>query len=654
MELKKYFSINTEDNKKPKEQKYIKLHLNKQITNKNKFEIENKNTYKFGSFIDNNRNNYKTFYGSNICSINLDFNTPKEFETNFDIVSNIKMKSISRKNSIRENNQNIQKIPNENNLYNSQSNFEHSFKNKDVTYTKLNQNINHKKNMNKKLNTISYINNNDVLCMDLRENMRNLRQKIADFKKIIENGKSKYMTEQNIIQKNSGKFSCYINRAKIINNDFSILNNINNSYNNLNSNIESFNNNKIKSNKKIKLNNLVKKENSKQIKYNFINNKGKNYYFNPSYKNEKIEIIDNDDLSDIARELMNYKKNNNNNLKIKETNKYKYNGNYKKVSIKNYYENNKNKEKESNFELNKDINKNKNYKINEGNFVVENVLSYSYVNNKYNFNYNIKNKEKLNKNSIENINILTSNNKANKSEIYKNNSMKIQNILKNNSILKFDNNESIKNKNKINKQKLIKYILQSKISNLINNDESIKIDKIEKIDKTYKKEIKKDEGDDVINCLVAQISENTLPKVNKNKEKQNKKNKKSSKKVSFAEDETVFIYYNQKNKVMYLQVYNYKNKQIPFHQKDMTKYFKLLKSNKILNKKNNCSKLDLSRNEWVNKIANIKKRKNMSQKKNTKSFDFTRNNYKKYFFHGKERISPIKNITPIKSRNPFY
>ena len=308
MKLRKYITIGPKYNIKPKKQILVNLYLNNQINN--------------DSFKKEFINNRKHYYSRNISNINLGFNTSHGSQINLENIIN---NTLTNPNQI-------------NYLYKTRNNnFLRTYKNKNIINSKFVQDIDNNKYINNNSHTINYIpNKSDIICMHLKQNIQNLKQKIDNFNKIIEKDKSKYTIEKNIILNRSNNLTYYENNAKIINNDFSIFSNINSSKNNnLYKTFENYNNDKIQpSRNKIRWRNLLlKNNNQKQDKPNYTFNNEKNDAFHSLFKNEEIDNLDTDDLSDVARALINYNINNNLNSTIKETTNQK-NNYYKKKFLK--------------------------------------------------------------------------------------------------------------------------------------------------------------------------------------------------------------------------------------------------------------------------------------------------------------------------------
>ena len=492
-------------------------------------------------------------------------------------------------------------------------------------------------------------NNTDIEYMNMKLNFKLLEQKISQLNNIILPN-----TDTNHLINNININNIHSNYDSYFINEYPMKQNMTDIYSN--SKLKKFiKKREIDDNNYEEINNLNK--NRKIVKHFIYNLKNKNY--DNKYENmnkEKIIINKNnrknikrknkesDNLSEIADNLIDilHKKqekqkdkitdeitNKENEFlpfkmpdKIKIKNKFfipKKRINIKKAkkilnnnyinnteySISNlpeiFYKSNKRESCENN--INNNSQKHKNNEL-----IVEHVFDYNHSDNikikENNDSINIFNKE----------NILSRNtNKHNKENRAKKNTKDKKHLFNEEIVIINNNNDRLNSNNSIDKydeegEKVINSLIAQASQNNSNEEDIKNID------------IKEKDKDNPLNKIPKNI---IIPKninnedIHKNLHEQIKKNinKKQDKKVSFDEN-LIYINYNQNNKVINFNVSNQKNKFIQFKPINISKYFKILSSETEMNKLKpvilNANKINV--NNIINEIT--KKEENKKNKSN--------------------------------------
>ena len=374
--------------------------------------------------------------------------------------------------------------------------------------------------------------------------------------------------------------------------------------------------------------NLKKKHNNifeKQNKNNNIDKirKNESIIVNNNKNNEiNIDYKESDNLSEIADDIVDILKEKN--LKQENKNEKIENKTNKEGNTPIKISNKKTSHKDKNFIPKKKINIKKAKKILNNNYInkteysISNLLEIFYksnnkISNKTNINNNSKEKEELIVEHVFDYYHYDNNDDINKNiKLFNKENSLSRNIIKNNKKekeLKEKNNEDNKEKMINDKDRLNsddrydeegEKIINSLIAQASQNKQNEKYEQ-----NNVKKEYDKDYGYEIKN--IKDKNKNILDK------KTNNKNQ--NKKVSFDEN-LIFINYNQNNKVINFNVTNQNNRLIHFKSIDISKYLKILKNNSEINKLKpvilNTSKIDVD--DIVNKIK--KKEENKKNKTN--------------------------------------
>ena len=492
-------------------------------------------------------------------------------------------------------------------------------------------------------------NNTDIEYMNMKLNFKLLEQKISQLNNIILPN-----TDTNHLINNININNIHSNYDSYFINEYPMKQNMTDIYSN--SKLKKFiKKREIDDNNYEEINNLNK--NRKIVKhfiYNLKNKNNDNKYENMNKekiiinknnrKNIKRKNKESDNLSEIADNLIDilHKKQEKQKDKITDeiTNKENEFLPFKmpdKIKIKNKF-----------FIPKKRINIKKAKKILNNNYI--NNTEYS-ISNLPEIFYK-SNKRESCENNINNNSQKHKNNELIVEHVFDYNHSDNIKIKENNDSINIFNKENIlsRNTNKHNKEnrakkntKDKKHLFNEEIVIINNNNDRLNSNNsIDKYD---------EEGEKVINSLIAQASQNNsneediknidikekdinnplnkipkniiIPKninnedIHKNLHEQIKKNinKKQDKKVSFDEN-LIYINYNQNNKVINFNVSNQKNKFIQFKPINISKYFKILSSETEMNKLKpvilNANKINV--NNIINEIT--KKEENKKNKSN--------------------------------------
>ena len=584
----------------------------------------------------------RDIYGYNNYIINKNsFNT-----INFSSKKNHKSKQDSISNY------NYSDTPNYLTTYESNSNLKfNGINNYEYQYQTTNPNTND-----------NSFNNSDIKFMNMKLNFKILQQKLAHLNDIASSTeKNVYKTPFKINMNampgyntatKENNYPIKVFRSEVINNnnkvkklvktkkkENEILYQKNNRKNDIaNNNIKRMKNhilsqNIITDNKKNEFELIRSKINNKKEKLQW-----KERYFTNDNSLSKNYKKDESELSQLADNILAMNKsteNLENNYFIKEK--------FETPNIKNLLQKknniNKNKNKSHHYKyisneleeisLNKEHNQTQNNNDQNLNLMIEHIFSYNSSENKKAIAEKITDKGKANRRNKnnKNINIVQTNN-----FILNHLTEDLGN--KREKGLKIENNYTDINLNKDN----------NKDSETKNNEEELNDDNDNNTE---------DDGDKVINCLIATASQNlknvkemtinnSITDFDKNFTKENNSKKNNNKKVSF-EDELVYINYHQDYKVTNLHITDNDNKTLHFKPKDISKYIKKLTSNNnqlkpiiinankanynnIINKikiKNNNSKINkIKTNQTIQKnidfIKEVEKRNNSREKSRSK------------------------------------
>ena len=575
--------------------------------------FENVNTVNNGRIINNivSPKEKSYFADNNQSQINRDIYGYNNYIINKNSYNTINFSSKKNHNSKQDSisNFNYADTPNYLTTYESNSNI------------KFNNNTDYQYLVNSNTNENSF-NNSDIKFMNMKLNFKILQQKLTHLNdiasstekniyqtpyKLSMNTMSGYnsITKENnypikvfrseVIQNNNNKLK---KKVKIEKNENDIL------YQRINRNNNFMNNN----NRKIIQNQILKqniinnnKSNDMQLFRNKLSNKNntinfKDRYFTNDNSLSKYYKKEDSELSQLADNILSINKSSEN----LENNYFIKDKSFETRNIKNLLlkkkDNNKNKNKNNNYkyisnEL-EEISMNKEYNQtqinnNEQNFklMVEHIFSYSSAENKKSITEKNSDKGKSNKRNKNNKNI---------------------NIVQTNNFILNNLTEDIGNKRE-QRPKIEKTFTDINLGkdNIISNNNK-------KNDEELNDDNTEDDGDRIINSLIATASQNLKKKekelsvnnsitdFDKNFVNHNVK-KKNDKKVSF-DDELIYINYHQDYKVTNLHITDDNNKTIQFKPKDISRYIKKLTNDKNKLKPIIINSTKANYNNIINKI----------------------------------------------------
>ena len=497
-------------------------------------------------------------------------------------------------------------------------------------------------------------NNTDIEYMNMKLNFKLLEQKISQLNNIILPN-----TDTNHLINNININNIHSNFDSYFINEYPMKQNMTDIYSN--SKLKKFiKKREIDDDNYEEINNLDK--NRKIVKhfiYNLKNKNNDNKYDNMNKensiinknnrKNIKRKNKESENLSEIADNLVDILDKKQEKQRDKITDEITYKENellpFKmpdKIKIKNKFFIPK---KRINIKKAKKI-LNNNY-INNTEYSISNLPEIFYKSNKReSCENNINNNNKNNKNNKNNELIVE--------HVFDYNHSDYNKIKENNDTINIFNKENILSRNTYKHNKENRPRKNSKDKKHLYNEEIIVINNNnDKLNSNNSYDKYDEEGEKVINSLIAQASQNNqneedikniniiekdkdnplnkipkniiIPKninnedIHKNVHEQIKKNKnlnkKQDKKVSFDEN-LIYINYNQNNKVINFNVSNQKNKFIQFKPINISKYFKILSSDTEMNKLKpvilNANKINV--NNIINEI--MKKEENKKNKSN--------------------------------------
>ena len=507
--------------------------------------INNRIIYDNKTYINNNNNKLKEYNNNNLEENKLDKNNNVNININ---KQQAKLENNNEKEYILNNKEELKDDIFDIRIEDNKNDYFQKSSDKNYFDTQKNENINHllKEKKNKGINLVKE--NNSFQIINLQKS-NELNNEYEDINKDL----NKNNIKKHEIRNNEDPFNKLYKKNELINeennkdskitieNVFS-FNNINNNKNN--NNVKEYPINNVNKNHKKNLNDDLKNNNDK------YENSGIGKLINKENK-ENNNIISN-----------NYKNLSENDLKVNYQNNINYN------NIDNYPINNKDKEKEKekiitkeNDEINIEIKKNNNdddFKEDKNEIIINKLntneinISEDKINDEFLYSNRSNYEEK--DDDEKNLNISNSNKDINKN----NNNNKDNNNGKNNKMQ--DEKNTLKNEDeKMN-------ILLSQISPYKEIESNLQLIP-EKEDKNPEKSIN--------NIHLNNIS---LEKSNKNFKKNNILNvNKKDKKVTFDEN-LIYINYDEDEYVTNLLLTDNNGRNIPFKEKDFSKYLRLLTS----------------------------------------------------------------------------